>query len=84
MDPRQRSADRRRFQKIGLAFGVGLVMVAISIGMLVWVPDGEQAHGRRSPVVGIPLGLILMGAAGFDLTKRFLSGPTKPGKRAKF
>lgn len=84
VDQRQSSADRRRFEKIALAFGVGLITVAVSAAVIMWVPLDDQAVGRRAPVLGIPIGLIFMGAAMTDLVKRLRSGPTKPGKRSKF
>lgn len=84
VDPRGQSADRRRFQKIAFAFGVGFVTVALSIAVIIWVPSGDQGRGRGAPYVGIPVGLIFMGAALIDLVRRLLSGPTKPGKRSRF
>lgn len=84
VDPRARTADRRRFQKIAFVFGVGLVTVAVSLAVIIWIPAEDQAHGRFSSYVGIPIGVIFMGTALIDLAKRLASGPTKPGKRSRF
>lgn len=83
VNPRESSADRRRFQKIAFVFSVGLVTVAVSAAVTMWVPLDDQAAGRRAPVLGIPIGVIFMGAALIDLVKRLRSGPTKPGKHSR-
>ena len=84
VDQRQSSADRRRFQKIAFIFSVGLITVAVSAAVTLWIPLDDQTGGLRAPVLGIPIGVIFMGAAMTDLVKRLTSGPTKPGKRSKF
>lgn len=83
-DPLERSADRRRFQKIAFVFGVGLNMVVTSIAVVAWVPPEDQLHSRSAPVVGIRTGVALMGAALLDFAKRSGSVPAKPGKRSRF
>jgi hypothetical protein len=84
VDPRQRSADRRRFQKIGLAFVVGLMFLGLGAAAAVFDAEGggRQWH-RFSPEVGYVLGAGWIGVAVFDLGRRLLTGPTKPGKRAR-
>jgi hypothetical protein len=83
VDQHQSNADRRRFQKIAFVFAVGLITVAVSAAVTLWVPIEDQPGGRGAPVLGIPIGVIFMGVALIDLMKRLRSGPTKPGKRAR-
>ena len=61
-----------------------LAFLTVSVAVILWAPSGDQARGRGAPFVGIPIGLIFMGAALIDLAKRLLSGPTKPGKSSRF
>lgn len=84
VDPLERSAGRRRFQKIAFMLGVGLNTVVTSIAVVAWVPPEDQLHSRSAPVVGILTGVAFMGAASLDFAKRLVSGPTKPGKRSRF
>ena len=86
VDPRQRSADRRRFVKIAVLIAVGLGFIGFSVLMLVLGMDPEDTPPGRGfpPADGILLGSVLIAVAVFDLVRRLVTGPTKPGKRARF
>jgi hypothetical protein len=84
MDPRQRSADRRRFVKIGAFILVGLGFIGLAaLGKALGLEPGTGGRGYP-PEFGFVLGAIWIGVAMFDLGRRLVSGPTKPGKRARY
>lgn len=84
VDPRQRSADRRRFQRICFAFLIGLVFILISATLVVF--DIDEGSGRRSypNELGFVFGAGWIAAGLFELVRRFVTGPTRPRKRARY
>jgi len=84
VDPLQRSADRRRFQRIGFVCLIGLLFVGSSATMMLL--GVEEGTGRYSypHEFGLLVGAGWIAAGLFDLVRRLLTGPTKPGKRARY
>lgn len=84
MDPRQRSADRRRFLRIAVFILVGLAFICFS-AVLSALPIEESPTTRGYPIeFGYFFGTGWIAVAIFDLLRRAVSGPTKPGKRARY
>lgn len=87
VDPRQSSADRRYFKAIGwtLLVGIGFFLIPLALwrgGMDIW----EFGHGRRGlPLITVvPVGAAIIVYCLGDLVRRWIKGPDKPGKRARY
>lgn len=83
VDPRQRSADRRRFKRIAFAFAVGLACILLTLALLALGVDEAEGRPGRSVWLGFLFGAGWIGAALYELGRRLVTGPTKPGKRAR-
>ncbi|WP_377321827.1 hypothetical protein ACFJIY_21410 [Pimelobacter simplex] len=84
MDPRQRSAERRRFRRIGFAFVIGLGSIVLAAGAQALGLDEAEGRGGRSVFLGYVFGAGWIGAGLYELARRLVTGPTKPGKRARY
>lgn len=84
MDPRQRSADRRRFRRIGFVFLIGVVIILFTLGLVALGVDEAEGRAGRSTWLGFVFGAGWIVAALYGLGRRLLTGPTKPGKRARY
>lgn len=86
MDPRQRSAERRRLRRIGFAFLIGVACIALTAALMaLGVDEGGGRGSRGLPTwIGYLFGAAWIVGALYELVRRLLAGPTKPGKRARY
>ena len=87
VDPRQRSSDRRYFKALAVYALVGLGFCLVS--SLFWLAGADMwgsQPGRRGfpPIVGLFLGAGLLVFCLVDLARRWIRGPDRPGKRARY
>ena len=87
MDPRQRSAERRRWGRIGFAFLIGVACIALTAALMALGVDddrGPRGFRERPTWYGYLFGAAWIAGALFEAARRLLRGPTRPGKRARY
>ncbi len=83
VDPRQRSASRRQLERIGLVCAVGLFFIAVSAVSDLIGLDGDGGYRSYSNFWGYLIGGICIASGLYELVRRLVLGPPRPGKRAR-